>query len=105
MRSPDEVKFAFSPVGGMSPTQTMKLMKIEAAFKECASEVLDLVPESADRTHLLRQLLSCKFWASQAISHEVAPAKKSPVTPPPSAVTKSEGSPPSAANEQGPKNG
>lgn len=76
MRTQDEVKHAFTPVGGLSPTATMKLMKIQAAFKECAEQVLDLVPESADRTFCMRQLLDCKFWAVQAITHELPPVKK-----------------------------
>lgn len=82
MRTNDEVKHAFQPVGGLSPTQTMKMMKIQRAFEDCAGEVLDLVPESADRTYVLRQLLDCKFWAVQAITHEVVPTGKKPLVAP-----------------------
>lgn len=77
MKTNEEIKHAFAPVGGLSPTASMKLMKAEAAFKECAEQVLDLVPDCADRAYVLRQLLECKMWASQAITHEAPPPKKS----------------------------
>lgn len=83
MRTNEEIKHAFTPVGGLSPVASMKLMKIEAAFKECAEQVLDLVPECADRTFVLRQLLDGKFWATQAVTHEAPPAKKSVSPRPP----------------------
>lgn len=81
MKTNEEIKHAFAPVGGLGSTASHKLMKVEAAFKECATEVLDLVPDCADREFILRQLLGCKMWASQAISHELPPPKKAYVRP------------------------
>lgn len=71
MRTREEVMFAFTPVGKVSQKQQMCLMKIETAFKDLASEILDLVPESADRTSALRKCLEAKMMCSQAISHDV----------------------------------
>lgn len=108
-----EIKNAFAPVGGLSPTQTMKMMKVEAAFRECAEQVLDLVPEGSDRTYIMRQLLQAKFWASQAISHEGVSPKKSeekPNTPAgkqktPGPLSTSPSSESETSEASGPKNG
>lgn len=112
-----EIKHAFQPVGGLSSTQTMKMMKVEAAMREAAEQVLDLVPAGSDRTYVMRKLLECKFWCVQAITHEQAPKKSpgsvnptaaksaapAPITPPPSEPVQSGGQSPS--ENGGPQNG
>lgn len=80
MRTLAEVKHAFTPSGKLTSTQQIKMMKVQNAYENLSAEVMDLVPESADRTHALRQLLDSKFWCSQAITHEVL-AKEAPPTP------------------------
>lgn len=71
MRTKLDVIKAFSPAPGLSQTQNMKRMKVEAAFKELATEVIDLVPESPDRTAALRKILNAKFECIQAITHPI----------------------------------
>ena len=76
MRTRDEVIHAFTPVMKLSEGQKMRLLKLEVAYKDLATEILDLVPESADRTSALRKLLEVKFTTSQAITHTNEPALK-----------------------------
>ncbi len=74
MLTPEEVKFAFTPVGDkLSAGQKMALQKAENLFRETALEVLQLVPKTADRTSALRKLLEAKFMCSQAITHSMSP--------------------------------
>lgn len=70
MRTLAEVKHAFTPVGKLDQTKQIKMLHIQSGFEGMASEIMDKVPESADRTHALRQLLDAKFWCVQAITHE-----------------------------------
>ncbi len=78
MRTRDEVIHAFTPVMKLSEGQKMRLLKLENQFKDTATEILDLVPECADRTSALRKLLEVKFTCSQAVTHtpESVPANK-----------------------------
>lgn len=70
MRTIDEIKHAFQPVGkNLDQGQTHKILKIQSALQLAAEEILDLVPECADRTHAMRLVLDAKFWCTQAISH------------------------------------
>ena len=69
MRTKDEVKYAFTPVGKLDQAQKMRMMKIEKAFIELGTDIIDLVPECADRTSALRKLMEAKFTATQAITH------------------------------------
>lgn len=70
MRTIDEIKHAFQPVGkNLDQGQTHRILKIQAALQLAAEEILDLVPECADRTHAMRLVLDSKFWCTQAISH------------------------------------
>lgn len=74
MRSPEEVKHAFTPVGNkLSEGQKMRLLKIQNLMTETALEVLELVPNCADRTSGLRKLLEAKFVFTQAITHNAPP--------------------------------
>lgn len=70
MRTAEEAKFAFTPVGKLGVTTTHKILKIENEFRDLALSVVDLVPESADRTAALRKLLEAKMTCVQAISHD-----------------------------------
>lgn len=69
MRTADEVKYAFTAVGKLDTGLSQRILRLEIAFRELASEVFDLVPESADRTAALRKLLESKMTCVQAISH------------------------------------
>lgn len=71
MNTLDEVKYAFNPVPAKQLTEVAKvsIVKIEMAFTTLASEILDLVPESADRTSAIRRILEAKFMSVQAITH------------------------------------
>lgn len=70
MRTIEEIKHAFQPVGkNLDQGQSHRILKVQAALQLAAEEILDLVPECADRTHAMRQVLDAKFWCTQAISH------------------------------------
>lgn len=85
MRTKDEIKFQFNPVGNLDTVSQQKLLNVTRAMEDAATELFDNVPECADRTHALRLMLDAKMWAIQAISHaprpqvenkKVAPAAK-----------------------------
>ena len=76
MRTQEEVRHAFSPVGKLDPAQTARVQKLTVAFNELATEMLDLIPESSDRTSAMRMLLESKFMAVQAVTHDRSWAKK-----------------------------
>jgi hypothetical protein len=78
MKTPAEVVHAFSSVDKLSPGDNMRLLKINARFKDMASEVMDLVPECPDRTVALRKLLEAKFTCVQAITHANAKPVQAP---------------------------
>ncbi len=69
MRTLEEVKDAFTPVGLMTATQQMRLLKLQNAFIEVATQIVDLVPESPNRTAAIRKMLEAKFTCVQEISH------------------------------------
>lgn len=71
MRTVEEIKKAFQPVSPnqLDAGQRQRLMTIGNRAQELAEEILDLVPECADRTHALRLVLDAKFWSVQAITH------------------------------------
>ncbi len=75
MRSKDEVKYAFTPVGKLNKVQENCLLKLQVAFIELGTEIIDLVPNCADRTSALRKLQEAKFTCVQAITHFVEPTK------------------------------
>ena len=85
MNTIEMIKHAFQPVGTnrMDAGQTQRIMKIQNAAQEFAEEILDLVPECADRTHAMRLCLDAKMWCVQAIAHYgptvAAPAPKKTV--------------------------
>lgn len=79
MRTIDEIKHAFQPQK-TDQGQTHRILKIQAALQLAAEEILDLVPECADRTHAMRLLLDVKFWSVQAISHFQGPTLAKPIT-------------------------
>ncbi len=59
----------------------MRLLKLQNAFIEMATDIADLVPECPDRTASLRKLLECKFTAVQALTHYQEPKKVAVVRP------------------------
>lgn len=69
MRTKQEVIHAFTPVGKLDPGATQRLLRMEVSFRDMANEIMDHVPESADRTAALRKLLESKMTCIQAISH------------------------------------
>ncbi len=69
MRTLEEVKDAFTPVGPLTATQQMRLLKLEKMFREAAADVVDLVPESENRTAAIRKMLEAKFTCVQEITH------------------------------------
>lgn len=70
MRTKEEVIHAFTPVSPLKAEWSMKLLKIQNQMKDTAMEIIDLVPDSPDRTAALRKLLECKFTCIQAITHQ-----------------------------------
>lgn len=95
MRTKEEVVHAFTPVGKLDPSNTQKILRVEVLMRETAQELMDLVPESADRTTAMRKLLEAKMTCVQAISHvKAVPVQK----PNPSAALKKED-----ANDKGKK--
>lgn len=74
MRTQAEVMHAFTPQK-LGAVDQQKILHLEIAYKEMALVVLEMTPESADRTAALRKLLESKMTCVQAISHPV------PLTP------------------------
>lgn len=70
MRTKEDVKHAFSSQK-LDSTQSQKILRTEIAFKELASEMIELASDSADRTAAMRKLLEAKQGFVHAISHEV----------------------------------
>lgn len=73
MRTKEEVDFAFTPVAQLTPSQKQYLYKIELLFKDAANDVIEYVPDSADRTSAIRKLLEAKLMCTQAITHNESP--------------------------------
>lgn len=69
MRTAEEVNFAFSPVSKLTEVQKQEILKTEMGFKDLATDLVALVPESPDRTVALRKLLEAKMMMVQAITH------------------------------------
>lgn len=71
MKTVDDLKHAFQPVSpnSMDAGQRQRLMTLQNRAQEFAEDILDLVPDCADRTHALRLVLDSKFWGVQAITH------------------------------------
>lgn len=69
MRNSLEVQHAFTPVGKLDPGAQQRLLHMEIGFRELAQQVVEMVPECADRTAALRKLLESKMTCVQAISH------------------------------------
>lgn len=69
MRTLQEVRDAFTPTNKLSPTQGMRLAKLQNSIMECAEAMIEFVPDSANRTAALRKLLEAKFTCVQEITH------------------------------------
>lgn len=69
MRTREEISYEFTPVGQMSSTQNMALLKTQNAFKDLALEIERLVPDTPHRTAAIRMLLNSKWTCVQAITH------------------------------------
>lgn len=73
MRTREDVIDAFTPKHKLSEGQKQRMLRLEVLMKETATEVLDLVPECADRTAALRKMLEAKRTLTQAITHSQSP--------------------------------
>jgi hypothetical protein len=75
MRTRDDVVAAFSPVPKalLTPSVLQRIDIVAAACQNLVLELLELVPESADRTAAFRKILEAKWTCTQAITHEPAP--------------------------------
>lgn len=80
MRTRDEIIYAFTPQEKLGPVQKAALQRMDTAFKELATDVLDNVPETADRTSALRKILEAKMMCSQAITHPPTEKKQTVIT-------------------------
>lgn len=69
MKTVEEIKHAFQPAGKLDPGQSQRALRLQNAAQMLAEEIIDLVPECADRSHALRLVLDAKFWGTQAITH------------------------------------
>lgn len=69
MRTKPEVIAAFTPNQHLEPGQKARILKIQNAYLDLATDIIDLVPDGPDRTSALRKLLDSKFTAVQAITH------------------------------------
>ncbi len=69
MRTTEEVKHAFRPVGKLGEAKKVNLMHFENAFIDIANDIVTRLPETADRTSALRKLLDAKMTLTQAITH------------------------------------
>jgi hypothetical protein len=79
MRNRLEIQDAFK-AKPIDKLQQIRLLKIEQAFLDLALDVEDLVPDSADRTAALRDLLKAKFQCVQAITHPVTKGQQTQPT-------------------------
>lgn len=70
MRTPAEVKHAFTPVNKLTESQKQRLYLIEKLCTEHALELMELVPDCADRTYSMRLLLQAKQTCTQAVTHQ-----------------------------------
>jgi hypothetical protein len=73
MRTQQEVVHAFTPNDKLDTVQKNCILKIQNNFKDLATDVIDLVPDSPDRTSALRKILEAKFNCIQAITHQISP--------------------------------
>lgn len=69
MRTQQEVVYAFTPTSKLSESDKMANLHLQKLFIDAATELIRLVPESADRTSALRKLLECKLMAVHALTH------------------------------------
>ncbi len=76
MRTLAEVNHEFESQK-VDQVQAAKMLKVTMAYKDLATSVMDLVPDSAHRTAALRSLLESKWTAIQAITHQIT-ATQSP---------------------------
>ncbi len=74
MRTKEEIAFAFTPVVKLGVTQQQLLLRTQILFKDTATELADLIPDSADKTDAMRKLLEAKFMFIQALTHDRTPA-------------------------------
>lgn len=69
MRNREEVEHAFTSIGKLDAGGTQRVLRLNVAFKDLAHEIMELAPETPDRTASLRKLLEAKFTAIQAVTH------------------------------------
>lgn len=69
MRTLAEIVDAFTPRGKLDTKETQVVLRINMSFKDLATEIEDLVPETADRTAAIRALLQAKWATVHAATH------------------------------------
>lgn len=69
MKTVQEVKDAFTPVVKLEPGQVARLGKLNMAFIDLATDILDLVPSCEDREHSLIVLREAKHLCADAVTH------------------------------------
>ena len=70
-----EILKEFSPTDKLDQVQRQKILNLEVTFKNIASEICDMVPDTSHRSAAIRSLLDAKFYCTHAISH-AKPIKK-----------------------------
>lgn len=82
MKTQNEVASAFAPTARLSSLSGMAVLKVEVAFRELATEILELVPDSPGRITALYKLLDAKTACVQAITGEMTKSTETtkPVT-------------------------
>lgn len=78
MRTKEETSKSFGPPMKLDAVGAMKMMKLNERFKDIAFEVLDLVPEGANRTAAIRKLLEAKMTCVHAISYDTSSLVQAP---------------------------
>lgn len=80
MRTKKEVEHAFTPVKTLTQSQQQMIYLLQKAQTDNALEVMELVPDCADRTAGMRLLLQAKQIFIQAITHQ--PPVEAKLNPP-----------------------
>ena len=75
MRTKEEVVKAFTPISNTEFTNVkrQKVTLLQQACIDFAATLIDLVPDSADRTASMRKLMEIKMTCTQAITHYIDP--------------------------------
>lgn len=67
----------FQPTLQLDETQRMKMLIINKAFEDLATELLDIVPDGSLKETVLTHLIEAKFLSVHAVTHYSYPSPKS----------------------------